>query len=206
MSLKSSVMKLPPKRWGPPQDESAPLIVKIKTVQGRLYKAHVSRDTPGHKLEGYCKPETDRVVGCRLICRGLDIDPEKTLKEQNIDKNTTVYRIRLYGNYVPEPCDPRSPPIETLEVLCENGQSILISAHPDDSIDALQKRIANEWNMLLGYSCRFFYNGVALGEAPYSHLHTLGDYGIPDKGSIILFQVKGSTSRDYKETLFKITN
>jgi hypothetical protein len=194
--LKSVGTILPPRVTEPAKPKAeAPFTVKVKTIRGRCFSVPCSPNTLGNFFKSLIRPETAAITGQRLIHRGLDVDDSVSLQEQGIDSGSVVYRIRLFDSYTPM-VDPSAPPITTLQFICENGQQFSLEACDTDSIADIRRRIDEQYNMLLGYTCRLFYQGVALGERPYANLQRLESYGIPDHGNIYMFSVRLDTARN----------
>lgn len=111
--------------------------VKVKTVKGKTYNIHCDPQEMGYKLGLHIGPETSAVIGQRILHQGRDILEDQTLSEQGIDHTTTLTRIRLFEKYSPK-FNPALEPIQTLEIMCENGQSFGITAFGKETVDQLK--------------------------------------------------------------------
>jgi len=186
---------LPPRAVPPPHAIPPSFSVKVKTIKGRVYTIRCQPDVKGMELKSLIRPETALVVGQRLICNGKDVDDSLTLQQQGITGSSVIHRLRLFEYYVPK-YNPNVPFIEMLRFECENGQSFELALDGGCSIAEIRHKIDVQFNMLMDYSCRLFYKGVALGEKPYAGSQLLDNYGIGNEETILVFIIRGASARN----------
>jgi ubiquitin len=147
----------------------------IKTLQGKSITLEVNDDDSIESI----KKKINDIEGIpqdqqRLVFNGKQLEDANTLKDYNIDADSTIHLVlRLRGGGI-------ETGVKQIFIKTLQGKSITLEVNDDDSIESIKKKI-NDIEGIPQDQQRLVFNGKQLEDA-----NTLKDYNIDADSTIHL--------------------